>query len=131
MIFSGFCPILNLQGCKNHGCYDSSIVHNRQYPHPEKYIRRTRCFYDIQIQKAVMIDPRAWSDLYKFTPRPNSVRSHPYSKKGGRNYHNISCRLKNQHHSIRMIHHDRKNYSRSPKLYITTRRRRRITRRRR
>ena len=125
---NGWCPFI----FKNHGCYDSSIVHNGQYRHPENYIRRTRCFYDIQIQKAVMIDPRAWSDLYKFTPRPkpiNSVRVHPYQKKGGRNYHNISRRLKNQHQSIRRIHHDLKNYSRSRKLYITKRTRTRTHRR--
>ena len=131
-----WCPFM----FKKDGCYDRSLVHRGQFKHPDGYNPHKRYFYDIRTYKVVMIDPRAWPDLYKFTHIPNSIRAHPYPnpKKGGRNSHNISRRLKKQHHSIRMIHHDLKNYSRSRKLYITkhtrrtrTRTHRRTTRRRR
>jgi hypothetical protein len=124
-----WCPFM----FKKDGCYDRSLVHRGQFKHPDGYNPHKRYFYDIRIYKVVMIDPRAWPHLYKFTHIPNSIRAHPYPnpKKGGRNYHNISRRLKKQHHSIRMIHHDRKNYSRSRKLYITKHTPHRTTRRRR
>jgi hypothetical protein len=110
----GWCPFI----FKTDGCYDRNVVHRGELKHPDGYNKDKRYFYDIRTHKVVMIDPRAWSTLFSFVRKvpivrkvPNpSDRSHPYSR-GGRNYHNISRRLKKQYYSIRRIHRQRKSIS--------------------
>ena len=122
----GWCPFI----FKTHGCYDRSLVHNKQFYHPDEYNKDKRYFYDIITHKVVMIDPRAWSTLFSFVRKvPNpSHRSHPYSR-GGRNYHNISRRLKKQYYSIRRIHRQRKSISSTRRRISNTRHHRTRTRR--
>lgn len=130
----GWCPHI----FKNNGCYDRSIVHTGQYKHPDNYIYSKRCFYDIQTKEVVMIDPRAWPVLYKFTFRPNrgnasqrTTRVQPYGGGGGRRSRIMSRKLKKQSQISRTTikHHTRSHRSSSTKhrrrlTHTTTRRRR-------
>lgn len=127
-----WCPYI----FKNNGCYDRSIVHTGQYKHPDNYIPRKRYFFDIQTEKAVMIDPRAWPVLYKFTPRPNrgnasqmTNRVQPYGGGGGMRSRIMSRKLKKQSQISRTTikHHTRSRRSSSTKrrTHTHTRRHRR------
>ena len=122
----GWCPYIFKKG----GCDYRTVVHRGQFNHPVGYNKFNRYFFDIRTYKVVMIDPRAFSELFSFNRHaPTNERSHPYSR-GGRNYHNISRRLKKQYYSIRGIHRQRKSIS-STHRRSTKRTRRRTTRRRR
>lgn len=131
----GWCPHI----FKKDGCYDRSIVHTGQYKHPDNYIYSKRCFYDIQTKEVVMIDPRAWPDLYKFTPRPNrgnasqmTNRVQPYGGGGGMRSRIMSRKLKKQSQISRttIIHHG-KHHTRSRRSSSTKRRTHTHTRHRR
>lgn len=113
----GWCPFI----FKNRGCYDRSVVHTGEYKHLDKYMHGTRCFYDIQTNEAVMIDPRAWAVLYKFTPIHNN-RVRPYGG-GGRRSRIMSRKLKKQSQISRttILHHS-KHHTRSHRSSSTNRR---------
>jgi len=123
----GWCPFI----FKTDGCYNRNVVHRGELKHPDGYNKDKRYFYDIITHKVVMIDPRAWSTLFSFVRKvPNpSHRSHPYSR-GGRNYHNISRRLKKQYYSIRRIHRQRKSIPSTRRRISKTRHHRTRARRR-
>lgn len=134
---NGWCPFI----FKTDGCYDRSQVHNRKHSHPTNYIDKRRCFYDILTNKAVMIDPRAWSNLYKFTPRhnigvpPYNRTRPPYGGGVGIRPRIMSRKLKKQSQISRnTITHHRKHHTRirrptsskhASTRHRTTRRRRR------
>jgi hypothetical protein len=133
---NGWCPFI----FKTAGCYDRSPFHNRKHLHPTNYIDRRRCFYDILTNEAVMIDPRAWPNLYKFTPRHN--RDGPPAKRArwehsggvGMRPRIMSRKLKKQSQISRnTITHHRKHHTRirrpTSSKHASTRRR--TTRRRR
>ena len=112
---------------KKDGCYDRSLVHSLEIKHPVGYNSYKRYFYDINTHNVVMIDPRAGPILFSFNlhNRHNrqapTIRPHPYSR-GGRNYHNISRRLKKQYYSIRGIHRQRKSISSTRRRLSSNRR---------
>ena len=113
----GWCPYIFKKG----GCYDRTVVHTGQFKHPDSYNSYKRYFYDIRTYKVVMIDPRAFPELFSFNRQAPTRRSHPYSR-GGRNYHNISRRLKKQYYSIRGIHRQRKSISSTRRRLSSNRR---------
>ena len=132
----GWCPYI----FKTTGCYDRSREHIDNFSHPTNYIHRRRCFYDILTNEAVMIDPRAWPNLYKFTPRPNrglppyNRARPPYGGGVGIRPRIMSRKLKKQSQISRnTITHHRKHRSRirRPKSSKHARTSRRTTRRRR
>jgi hypothetical protein len=111
----GWCPFI----FKTDGCYDRSPFHNRKHSHPTNYIHMRRCFYDILTNKAVMIDPRAWPNLYKFTPRhnrgvpPDNRARPPYGGGVGIRPRIMSRKLKKQSRISRnTITHHRKHHTR-------------------
>lgn len=111
----GWCPHI----FKTDGCYDRSPFHNRTRSHPTNYRYSTRCFYNILTNNAVMIDPRAWPTLYKFTPRhnrglPQAIRAPPpYGGGLGIRPRIMSRKLKKQSQISRnTITHHRKYHTR-------------------